>query len=440
MIIPERAKRVVKSATMKFLIGLRNRITHLRGDYPGQFWLLFWGMMISTIGASMIWPFLMVYVSGQLDLPMTSVASLLTINAAATLFASFIAGPIIDRSGRKLAMVISLMLTALSFLAMIPANTLLEFALLMAFRGLASPLYRIGTDAMVADLIPAEQRADAYALTRLSKNVGIALGPAIGGFVASASYNISFQVAATGLIIFSLLIIFFAQETLPKVKPDQKTQTRNTLQSYQQIFNNRPFTLVAIGFLFVQIGYSTVWVLLAVYAKENFQVPESQYGMIPMTNALMVVLFQVFVTRLSKEKTPSLIMALGASFYVIGVTSVAFGVGFWGFWTSMVVMTIGELLLVPTTITFAANAAPPEMRGRYMSIYSLAWGVATGIGPLMGGFLHDNFNPRAIWYGAGFSALIGVLIFLWLSQYTPAEQKGVEITRPIPAETWDAIL
>ncbi len=169
MIIPERAKRVVKSATMKILIGLRNRIIRLRGDYPGQFWLLFWGMMISTIGASMIWPFLMVYVSGQLDLPMTSVASLLTINAAATLFASFIAGPIIDRSGRKLAMVISLMLTALSFLAMIPANTLLEFALLMAFRGLASPLYRIGTDAMLADLIPAEQRADAYALTRLSK-------------------------------------------------------------------------------------------------------------------------------------------------------------------------------------------------------------------------------------------------------------------------------
>jgi len=382
-------------------------------------------MMISTMGASMIWPFLMVYVSGQLDLPMTAIASLLTINAAATLFASFIAGPIIDRSGRKLAMIISLMLMGATFLAMIPAKTLLGFAILMAFRGLTSPLYRIGTDAMIADLIPTKQRADAYALTRLSKNVGVALGPAIGGFVASASYNIAFQIAAAGLFIFSFLIIFFAQETLPSSEPHEVEDTKNTLESYKQIFSDRPFTLVALGFLFVQISSATVWVLLAVYAKENFQVPESQYGMIPMTNALMVVALQVFVTRYSKGKTPTLMMALGGLFYVVGVSSVAFGNGFWGFWTSMVVITMGELLLVPTTITFAANSAPAAMRGRYMSIYSLAWGLATGIGPLLGGFLHDYFNPRAIWYGGGVSALIGVMIFLWLSQDLRTRQKSV---------------
>ena len=35
--------------------------------YPSQFWLLFWGMLISTAGASMIWPFLMIYVSEKLS-------------------------------------------------------------------------------------------------------------------------------------------------------------------------------------------------------------------------------------------------------------------------------------------------------------------------------------------------------------------------------------
>ncbi|MEN8174072.1 MAG: MFS transporter, partial [Chloroflexota bacterium] len=312
-------------------IGLQKRITQLRGEYPGQFWLLFWGMMISTIGASMIWPFLMVYVSGQLDLPMTAIASLLTVNAATTLFSSFIAGPIIDRSGRKLAMIVSLVLMGLTFLAMIPAKTLLGFGLLMAFRGLASPLYRIGTDAMLADLIPSHQRADAYALTRLSKNVGVAIGPAIGGFVASASYNIAFQIAAAGLFIFSLLILFFAKETLPGSDPDD-VEEKSTLSSYRTIFQDRPFTLVAAGFLFVQIASATVWVLLAVYAKDNFQVPESQYGMIPMTNAIMVVLLQVFVTRHTKDKNSPLMMALGAAFYAVGVSSVAFGIGFWSFW------------------------------------------------------------------------------------------------------------
>ncbi|MBU0511012.1 MAG: MFS transporter [Chloroflexi bacterium] len=395
---------------------LRYRISRFRGQYPAQFWLLFWGMMISTLGASMIWPFLMIYVSERLDLPMATVASLLTLNAATGLLASLIAGPIVDRSGRKWAMVISLAFTGLTYLAMIPANSLLHFAILMAVRGLFNPLYRIGTDAMLADLIPSEQRADAYALTRLSKNVGVSLGPAIGGLVASASYNIAFQIAAVGLFFFSLLIAFFATETLPKTKAASAASQQGALKSYAKIFADKPFMLVAIALLFIQIGSATVWVLLAVYAKQNFQVLESQYGLIPMTNALMVVLFQVFVTRVTKRRFPPLMMALGAFFYAAGVGSIAMGDGFLDFWTSMIVMTIGELILVPTAITFVADLAPPDMRGRYMSVYSLTWGVASGIGPVVGGYLNDNLNPRAMWYGGGAIALLGMLIFLILAQ------------------------
>jgi len=79
-----------------------------RSEYPSQFWLMFCGMLISTIGASMIWPFLMVYVSGRLHLQLTATASLMTLSSAVGLVASFIAGPIVDRFGRKWVMVISL--------------------------------------------------------------------------------------------------------------------------------------------------------------------------------------------------------------------------------------------------------------------------------------------------------------------------------------------
>jgi len=163
-------------------------ITRLRitwNTYSSQFWLLFWGQLLITFGASMIWPFLMIYVSEQLDLSLTMVASLMTINAIMTLVASFIGGPIIDRVGRKWVMVISLAVTGLSFLLMVPANTFMAFALLMGLRGTFRPLFQVGADAMMADLIAPEQRADAYSLLRMIKNVGVALGPAIGGFIAT---------------------------------------------------------------------------------------------------------------------------------------------------------------------------------------------------------------------------------------------------------------
>ncbi len=94
-------------------------------EYPRQFWLLFWGMLISFAGVSMIWPYLMIYVSARLNLPMTATASLMTVNATAGLLATFIAGPITDRTGRKGTMVVGLMITGISYLAMIFANSLM---------------------------------------------------------------------------------------------------------------------------------------------------------------------------------------------------------------------------------------------------------------------------------------------------------------------------
>ncbi len=393
-------------------------------NYPSQFWLLFWGMLISTAGASMIWPFLMIYVSEKLDLPMTAVAFMMTLNATATLVASFVVGPICDRAGRRATMAVGLIGMGVMYIAMIPAETVLEFAVLMTLRGIFNPLYRVGADAMIADLIRPEQRADAYALSRLSKNVGIALGPAVGGFVASASYSFAFWGAAAGLIAFGIVILAFAQETLPAAS-ETTTQPQTGLKSYAAIFQDRAFMAVIWAFTFTQIGSTIIWVLLGVYAKTNYQVLENQFGFIPMTNAIMVVGLQVFVTRYSKRFSPLLMMGLGGFFYALGVTSVAFGDSFWDFWASMVILTSGELFLVPTATTFVAEIAPANKRGRYMSLYSLTWGVASGIGPVVGGFLNDYISPQAIWFGGGLIGFIGAILFLGMFQRQRVETAAI---------------
>jgi len=97
---------------------------------------------------------------------------------------------------------------------------------------------------------------------------------------------------------------------------------------------------------------------------------------------------------------------------------VALFAGFWGFWFCMVVMTIGELMLIPTSNTYTANLAPADMRGRYMSIYGLTHSVAAGIAPLLGGLLSDTIAPRATWIGGGLLGIISILVFLILSLNT----------------------
>ena len=362
----------------------------------------------------MIWPFLMIYVSGRLHLPMATTASLMTINAAAGLIFSFVAGPATDHFGRKWIMVISLVGNGMVYLFLGQATTFPEFAVLMSLGGAFNPLYRVGADAMLADLIPAEGRPDAYAMIRMSNNLGIALGPAIGGFIAVTSFTIAFYCAALGLIIYGLLLTFFGHETLTSIKRAVRP-AKERFGGYGQIFRDRRLITFTLNFTLTSICAAMVWVLLSVYTYTYYGLPENLYGLIPTTNAIMVVALQLFVTNLTKRRPPLLMMALGTLFYAVGVGSVALGQGFWGFWVSMVILTVGELILIPTATTYVANLAPPDMRGRYMSIYSLSWGIAFGIGPVLGGFLNDNIAPAAIWYGGLLIGLVSAALFVVLT-------------------------
>ncbi|MCE5208778.1 MAG: MFS transporter [Chloroflexi bacterium] len=391
---------------------LFERLKNLRGDYPSQFWLIFLGNLISTIGMSMIWPFMVVYASEKLELPLTAVAGLMTINSAMSLIASFVAGSLTDRIGRRIVMIVGMTLHGIVYFFFIFADSLSSFIILMAVSGFISPIYRVGVDAMVADLIPSEKRVDAYALLRMGNNVGVALGPTIGGFLAAVSYSITFGCASAGLLLYGLLTFLFTKETLPA---RTEAAPRERFGGYGKVIKDRVFISVTSAFTISTIGSSMVFVLLSVYTKGQFGIPENQFGFIMAANAGMVVLFQVLVTRISKRFNPYNVMTIGALFYALGVGSMALGNGFWDFMISIIVMTVGEMLLVPTTSTLVANLAPPDMRGRYMSLYGLTWGIASGIGPLLGGFLNDNIAPVAIWYGGGLIGLVSVVILAVLA-------------------------
>jgi MFS family permease len=162
-----------------------------------------------------------------------------------------------------------------------------------------------------------------------------------------------------------------------------------------------------------------MWVLLAVYVKEQHGVPESQYGFIMTANAAMVVLFQYAVTRSVAPFRPLHVQAVGACLYALGVGSVALGTHFPHFLLSMIVLTIGEMLLVPTGTTLAANLSPADMRGRYMGFYGLTWMIGVGIGPVIGGYLSDQIAPVAIWIGGLAIGLVASLGYLVLDRKLP---------------------
>jgi MFS family permease len=398
---------------MTMVHSLRARIQAL--GLPRQFWLLFWGMLLNTAGGSMVWPFLTIYLRQRLGVPLTTVTLLMTLNSAAALAAVAVAGPVVDRFGRKWAMVFGLAAGSMTLATMSVAGTLPAWAILMACQGAFGPMYRVGADAMIADMVEPERRPSAYALVRMITNLGVAIGPSVGGFVAARSYALAFYIAAAAGAAYAALILVFARETMPERRPAEARARERAARGggYDPVLRDRRFMAFCGLYTLAVIPSALMMLLLPVYAKEQFGVPESQYGLIMATNAAMVVLFQYAITQVSKGYPPFRVLAVGAVFYAAGVGSVALGGGFAGFWLSMVVLTIGELLLVPTASTLTAALAPTEMRGRYMGVYNLTWGISYGLGPVIGALLNDRISPVATWYGGlviGLTAAAGFAV------------------------------
>lgn len=401
------------------------------------------GIVISTAGGSMIWPFMLIYASSKLGLPLSTVATLISINAGTGLFASFLAGWVADRFGRKVVMNFSLTINGLAYFFLLGAGTYSEFAVLMVMIGLSNPLYQVGADAMLADMIPPEKRTDAYAINRIANNAAFAMGPALGGFLSARSYNLTFYGAAAGFLIYSLLLFLLARETLNrKIDPTSsglagvtkfqsgpktfKEVEPPTQGGYGEAFKDGSYMAFMLATSIGLIAPTMLWILMPVYTKTNFGISEALYGWIPTTNALMCVFLQYPVTRFTRRFQALPVVAAGMLIYAAGAGSVALMSSFWGFWLSMVILTFGELTIVPTASKYVADRAPAHLRGRYMSIYWFGWGLARATAPLIGGFLNDTIAPRSIWVG-GF--LIGLASVVGLSVLS---RQGVRSTKQNP--------
>jgi MFS family permease len=381
--------------------------------YPRQFWLLIGGYFVNQASASLIWPFLTVFMRERLNESLTTITLLFSVQAVAGLVSTSIVGSLMDRFGRKQIMIVGLLVNAGVLLAMSQAYSLPQWVILSALYGAFVTIFGVGSNAMVADLIEPERRVNAYALLRMGSNLGLALGPAVGGFMIVHSPVMSYGVTAAANLILAGLVAVFLAESLSNDKSDVHKQDAG---SYRTLLRDRLFLEVFGLCILVAVGATLVFRLMPVYIKENFGIAEDQFGLIVTVNAAMVVLLQYGFTRISSRFRPLPVLTLGALVYTIGVGSVAWGSTFPAFVLSMVIVTCGELLVAPTSTALVANLAPPNMRARYMGMFSINYMIAGGTGPVMGGYLADKIGPAAIWYGGMLIALIAVLGFALMAR------------------------
>jgi MFS family permease len=393
----------------------RERITDLYREYPKSFWTLVGVTFIDRLGGALLYPFFALYITSKFEVGMTQVGVLFAVFSGAAFIGSFAGGALTDRLGRKGMVIFSLISTAASSVAMGLVDSLDLFMLVAFVGGIFSETGGPAHRAMVADLLPPPKRAQGYGIIRVSFNLAVTIGPAIGGFLASRSYLLLFLADAVISLITAGLVYFTMPETMPAKDPDAAPETMGgTFLGYLQVLRDTVFMLFLGTSILMGLVYMNMGTTLGVFLRDVHAIPESGYGLILSLNAAMVVLFQFPITRRIEGNAPLLMMMAGTLLYALGFGMYGVIASFPLFLLAMAVITIGEMLVAPVSQSVTAALAPEDMRGRYMAVFGFSFGIPFAVGPLLAGLILDNLNPNLLWFAAAGVGLLAAAGFLGL--------------------------
>ncbi len=406
----------------------RRRLRTAWQEYPVQFWVLFVGMLVNATGIYLIFPFISLYLTGVLHFSMTAVGFQIAGFWVASMLGQVISGELVDRVGCRPVMLIGLYLGAFATLVLGLVGPLLTdpgpfhvllIPILILLLGLSSGLFYPAANTMTADLIGGTKRTQAYGLLRVVYNLGIAIGPGIGGLIASQSYLVLFISAAVALLCTAVMFTVFTQETRPaNRKHASEEDDGSPLRGHMgHVFRDTTFVVFNVLYAFSMLSYAQMNTTLPVYLQNYFDISEAWYGAMMSLNAAMVVVLQYPLSHyLSRFQHAwcGMLMAAGAIFFGVGFGLFGFVTTLPLFFLGQAIWTVGEMITTPVSQAFVADVAPQAMRGRYMGFYGLSWGLAYGLGPLLGSLVLDHTNGAYIWYGAlGINALVATAYILY---------------------------
>jgi len=407
---------------------LFERARNTWNEYPKQFWVLFFGSLLNSTGGGLIYPFFSLYLTRRLQFTMTEVGVIFTMFAVTSVISQVVGGILVDRWGRKPVMLVSMLgeaagslllgLTTLTDLSQGWARWSMVAVVVLIF-GLTNSAFGPAVNAMMADLIDGPKRLRAYGLIRVVQNLGVSIGPAIGGIIINISYLALFGVAATASAVYMVIIALLIRETRPLAGQANQPAVSSQSQRYglRMVLGDKVFLAFCFLLILIQIVYSQMESTLPVYLNKSYGVTEQWYGLLMSTNAVVVVLFQFAITRKTAQYDKSVMMAVGSLFFAVGFGMFGFVSILPLFFLAQVIWTIGEMITIPVGQAFVADIAPEAMRGRYMGFYGVAFSIGFGVGPLLGGAIMDGIGGQYIWYGAFILSLLVVGGFLALKRF-----------------------
>ena len=358
--------------------------------------------LASSAAGSATWSFMAIWAIEELDAKAELPFALL-IGAAFAATSGFLGGYLSDRIGRRRVILFGQgVMVGYPLLLLALSSTKWAGLIALSLAGMFGALGGSVGQAMVADLVAPERHQAAYASVRVAANVGVVIGPPLGGLLlVLGSWSALFPTVAV-LSGIAWLIAFRFLPHRGAFAPEGPPEGG----SLSVIFSDRRFLLFLGSAVFAWLTYVAYEVVLPVSIVDGYGYEPSAWGFLVWVNPLLVTLFQVRLTRFATPLSPApklmlAMLVMGLPYLVLVWTHSLAAIVF-----VVVVFVFGEMLWVPTSQAVVADLAPADIRGAYMGAFGSAPAIGFALAPLIGLQVRNSFGDEATW---AMFAVIGVV-------------------------------
>lgn len=400
-------------------------ISQYREAYRGlsrDVWFLAIVLLINRCG-SMVLAFLSLYLIEELGCPESMTGIAFGVYGLGSVAGAYLGGRLTESYGAIRVMTICSFLSVPAFLIVPYCLNFTQVMLALFFLSLVSEAVRPANSTAVALFASPENQTKAFALQRMAVNLGLSVGPALGGFLAEYDFNLLFWVDGISTLAGSIAILVFfrfrrftSKQEADRARDNLKTEVRHRSPMLDWQFA----TLLGL-LLLTSICFFQYHVTYPLYLRQQYLMEKWMIGLLFAVNTTLIVLFEMILVDRLKGWSKLWTIAWGCF-----LVSLGFGILPWGFGIltpsyaigfcvlSAIILTFGEMLTMPIASGWVAERSQGKNQGVYMGWYSMTYSVACVVGPVLGSAIYE-YDRDLVWdltLITGFVIMVGFYFFV----------------------------
>jgi predicted MFS family arabinose efflux permease len=364
--------------------------------------------LAGSIASSTMWSFIGIWAKERLGAEDAQLGFTFLISAVLAAVGGYVGGHLSDHMGRRPLIVFGWTVSVGVPLLFIAVGDNLWFGLaVLSVLGFFATIGQAANQALVPDLVPPDRHEAGYAAVRVIQNLGVTMGPPLGGLLLLGENWTRLFVGGAVLSALAWLVAYRFIPARGAYTPEHADRTAGGLRL---ILRDRLFLLFFVSGCLATLTYITYETVLPISLVDTHAIEPSTWGFLLVINPAMVTLFQMRLTARTTGVPASL--KLSAAMLLMGLPFLALIVSGSLLVVAAVifVFVIGEMFWVPTSQTVIARIAPPERRGAYLGAFGSTFAVGFAVTPFLGLQVRGAFGDAVMWTTFASIAVLAALI------------------------------